>query len=321
MKIKNIIPLSFVLVAIAAGERTHELPEAKVTILAVDELHQPVAEVNVWLGFKDQHTMKDVNVRGQTDTKGLFSAEGGSDTVVGAMLTKGGYYWSSAPIPVFREVDKEKNCWLPWNPTVETVLRKTEKPVPVYGKAALIDIPATNVPCGYDLKAGDWIAPYGEGKTADFVMILDRQYENRNKFDVSVVLSFSNARDGIQETKLPEEYRYSAFKWPRSAPDTGYKTAFTTELEATLGKDYKSAASEDQNYFFRVRTVEQDGKIVSALYGKIRGGFQLDPMNSKTCLVKLAYYLNPTPLDRNMEFDLQRNMLTNAGQFENLREP
>ena len=76
-----------------------------------------------------------------------------------------------------------------------------------------------------------------------------------------------------------------------------------------------------QTYFFRVRTVKQNDRIVSALYGKIKEGFQLAPSNSKTCKVKLAYYLNPTSLDRNMEWDPQRNLLKGLSYEETPRDP
>jgi hypothetical protein len=105
------------------------------------------------------------------------------------------------------------------------------------------------------------------------------------------------------------------------APDTGYDVFLTTRLEAIPGKGYKGTASEKQAYFFRVRTVERDGKIVSALYGKIGGGLQLAPSNSKTCELYLAYYLNPTPLDRNIEFDLKKNLFKNLKDEEQPREP
>jgi hypothetical protein len=60
---------------------------------------------------------------------------------------------------------------------------------------------------------------------------------------------------------------------------------------------------------------------VSALYGKLWEGFQIGAENSNKCIVRLSYYLNPTPLDRNMEFDLKRNLLKNVGEFEEPRRP
>jgi hypothetical protein len=267
----------------------------------------------------DPITRNGVPISGLTDALGSFTAEGGSDSSIGARIQKSGYYSGGFPFEPFRDAKDAR--WQPWNPTYTAILRKIEKPVPFYGKTGWMEIPATNVLCGYDLEAGDWVAPHGKGKVADFIITLDRQFENRDKFNVSAVLSFSNPLDGIQEVKLPEEWRCCEFKWPRMAPETGYQPKLSARFGTEPGKGFFSTASDDQAHFFRVRTVEQDGKIVSALYGKIRGGIRLEGRETKTGSVAFTYYLNSTPLDRNMEFALKHNLLTNVGQFEGLREP
>lgn len=111
------------------------------------------------------------------------------------------------------------------------------------------------------------------------------------------------------------------FKWQREASETGYQPILTTHFARKPGSGFEKSASEEQNYFFRVRTVERDGRIVSALYGKIKGGLPLAPSNSKTCKIKLTYYLNPTSLDRNLEWDTQRNLLAGPTEVDTPREP
>jgi hypothetical protein len=60
-----------------------------------------------------------------------------------------------------------------------------------------------------------------------------------------------------------------------------------------------------------VRTVlDEMGNIKSAHYGKIYGDF-----------MQFKYYLNPTPNDRNIEFDPKRNLLKNLKAMEQVREP
>ncbi len=295
-------------------------PEAKVTVKVVDEARQPIPGAEVWFQFYEKETTGRVNVRGLTDSEGLFAGQGYSqDTKVGAKVTKEGYYWSSAPIPEFLRSQGGK--MQPWNPTVETLLRKIGNLSPLYAKSAWIEVPATNIPCGYDLELGDWVVPFGKGRTADFVFSLARQYENRDKFDVSVFLSFANPADGIQETAFDERWLTSTFRWLRQAPESGYQTNLVSKSVAVPGTAYTKSAKDDQAYYFRVRTVERGGHIVSSRYGKIRGGLKLSPSNSKTVKLYLTYYLNANALDRNMEFDLTRNLLKNIGQFESPREP
>jgi hypothetical protein len=62
---------------------------------------------------------------------------------------------------------------------------------------------------------------------------------------------------------------------------------------------------------FRVRTeLDQDGNVKSTLYGKIYGDF-----------MHFRYYLNPTPNDRNIEFDPKQNLIHNLQSFEQVRQP
>lgn len=78
---------------------------------------------------------------------------------------------------------------------------------------------------------------------------------------------------------------------------------------------------ENQKFYFRVRTVEKDGKIISALYGKLAAGFEMRIPNQQEVKIVLKYYLNPTPLDRNMEFDVKQNLFNNLKFDEQPRKP
>jgi hypothetical protein len=76
-----------------------------------------------------------------------------------------------------------------------------------------------------------------------------------------------------------------------------------------------SIQSKDKRYYFRTRTKVVNGKIVSGLYGKIRDQIRIDPKKKGGfCAVEFTYYLNPTPLDRNMEFDRKKNLFPNERQ-------
>ena len=77
------------------------------------------------------------------------------------------------------------------------------------------------------------------------------------------------------------------------------------------GQPSKNEHDPNRIYLFRVRTVEDhDGNIVSARYGKIYGDF-----------MQFSYYLNPTPNDRNIEFDPKQNLLGGLSALEQVRVP
>ena len=78
---------------------------------------------------------------------------------------------------------------------------------------------------------------------------------------------------------------------------------------------------EKQKFYFRVRTIEKDGKLVSAFYGKLSAGLEMLIPNQQEVRIVLNYFLNPTPLDRNMEFDLKQNLFKNLKFDEQPRKP
>jgi hypothetical protein len=67
----------------------------------------------------------------------------------------------------------------------------------------------------------------------------------------------------------------------------------------------------NRNFYFRVRTaLDHQGNVVSAQYGKIYGD-----------LAQFRYYLNPTPNDRNIEFDPKQNLVGGLQSFERVTSP
>jgi hypothetical protein len=321
MKSKIVLLLATTaILCFASDEPKWEQPTAKLTVRVVDEQGRPVPAAIVQIGFTEKPSPRDVSVKGTTDSHGEFTAEGHSDMRLFSDASKVGYYDSGCPAAKFTNFVNGK--WQPWENTVTTTLRPIVKPVAMYARSFReLEIPVTGKPCGYDLEASDWVSPWGKGKVADFIFTVDeRRYSGWRDFDVAVTLTFSNSLDGIQETKFPDIGRHSVFKWPREAPDTGYEPTFKARFTASE-KGYHSTTSEDQAYFFRVRTVEKDGKIVGALYGKISSGISIEPRETKTCKIAFTYYLNPTPLDRNMEFDLKKNLFKNLKDEEQPREP
>ncbi len=318
MKTKLFICLG-ALLAVAATVQQVGWPLAKLTVHVVGEQGEPIPGADVTISFREKLSDQNAWAVGKTDNEGNFTAEGHSDKRLSGFVRKAGGYEAGTGWVIFK--DPVLGKWQPWNPVVEIVLRPIGEPVPLYTKTGWFEIPAIGEPCGYDLDKGDWVIPHGNGLDSDLIFTLQRRYESRDDFEVAIELRFSNPLDGIQEIELPAIGRNSAFKWPRAAPETGYGRTLAVRFAHNPGVGFEKTASEDQAYFFRVRTKEQNGRIISALYGKIKGGLQLAPSNSKTCKIKLTYYLNPTSLDRNLEWDTKRNLLTGLSHEETPQLP
>ena len=298
--------------------------KARLTIRVLDEAKQPLPSTTVKLYFTTFSNGVPADIRqGLTDASGLFSGEGylWHKSDLGQSIERPGYYSGVCLTKFTGQTNNPSNRWLPWDATFSTILRPKINPIAMLAKSGWIEMPATNELCGYDLEKGDWVAPHGKGIVADLVFNLARRYISQEDFEVKLEVTFSNPLDGIQEIEMPEEGRNSTFRWPRNALETGYQPKINFNFGHLPDRWIMQSGRESQMFFFRVRTVERDGKIVSALYGKIKGGLELAPFDSKTSKVKLTYYLNPTSLDRNMEFDPQKNLFKNLPGMEQVKEP
>jgi len=168
------------------------------------------------------------------------------------------------------KINKILNRWEPWNPTITVKLRPKKDPVPMVHKNTQkkkLRIPVFDKLIGFDLEVGDWVAPYGKGKIADFVVKMNRRFKHSQDYDASLEISFSNKSDGIQLFVLPEKFTTSSYKFAYKAPLNQYKNKWIVEKHARLGS-FKS--SPNGSYIFRVRTkIDKKGKIISACYGRI----------------------------------------------------
>lgn len=301
---------------------TRLYPDAKMTVKVLNEAGAPVDNAEAGVGFTvDSGThvgSEEVAVHGITNKEGVFVASAKADRRVGFTVRKKGWYPSFGTYR-FKEIHGGR--WEPWNPIVVVILKPIINPEPMYARKLRVEIPLADAPVGFDLVESDWVAPHGRGKVADFVFSLSRRFDTWKDYYAEVKLTFSNKGDGIQTIPVPGQSA-SELKLPRLAPEQGYLPEFATSIgraPSTLGRDDGKAGL---SYFFRVRTLrDENGEIVSALYGKIDGDIRVDAINSKTALLLFDYYLNPQSKSRNLEFDPKRNLFTELKSTEQVTNP
>ncbi len=305
-KITSIVLL--VVTALIVHAQNATIPEWAMTVKVVDESDQPVANATVKVAWHiappPGESIAFTNVSGLTDTNGIFSVLERSGSIeVMCSAEKSGYYSAGGghEFAHFKENNPEK-----YHPKLTLLLQKIIKPIPMYAKSVNLVVPTFDKPVGFDLIVGDWIAPFGKGLNADILFAGHNESQSPGYFDYKLTVSFPNRGDGIQEFGTPTTESGaagSALNSAHQAPADGYKS------ESVLPKVSQRVAN--RNYYFRVRTVLDDqGKIITTHYGKIYGDF-----------MQFRYFLNPTPNDRDVEFDPKQNLLKGVKSFERVREP
>lgn len=283
-------------------------PEWKVTLKIVDDNGKPVADAKTVVGYGTNH------ITGLTDTNGIFFASHRDKSYsLGFLVTKDGYYLTRQTYDLgwAYQYNEAK-----WNPTKTIVLRKIGNPISMYAKRQEMKFPKLDEPVAFDLMTGDWVTPYGKGEHVDMFFTAHRKIINNREFNAQLTVTFPNKGDGIAVASS-EPAVGSEFKTSRTATKSGY--------EPTLVLDFSNSKRPDSvfGYFIRVRTeLDQDSNVKSALYGKIAGNFRFYAGTiAPTSGMGFDYYLNPTPNDRNVEFDPKKNMVRDLKPLEGVSEP
>ncbi len=299
--------LIFITINCACAQTKHDW---KVTLKVLDETGQPVANANASVSYYNNRMGASIN--GLTDTNGIFTAThpsyGGE---IGFAVEKAGYYAMRELYILGFTYDLVK-----WNPMKTIVLKKIGNPIPMYAKREEAKLQQEDKPMGFDLMAGDWVTPIGKGFHADMFFAVHRKIINNREYDCTLIVTFPNKGDGIIVAPS-EPDTGSEFRTSRTAAENGY----VPELDL----HYSNTNSPEAvfGYFIRVRTeLNPDGTIKSTLYGKIADNFRFYAGTiAPTSGMGFTYYLNPTPNDRNVEFNPKRNLIKDLNPLEQVKEP
>ncbi len=282
--------------------------QGQVTLRVTDSTGKPVEKAKLSVAFWGSDSSANAVVsEGQTDTNGLIVAAGKTIHSMNYTATKNGHYKTTGEYWFYR---RGENCvqdgrWQPWNPTNSVVLKEKRDPIAMYAKSVDAPVPVRDVPVGFDLEVGDWVAPHGAGKQADvyFTYKANAQDFWTGSYELTIVCS--NKMDGLVRTQKDAR---SEFLSAYEAPNDGYDSRVMLSLDRTKEKMLKKELFGAEEYLIlRVRTVlDYKGNIVSAWYGKVYGPIEFGV--GKEHHVRFSYYFNPTANDRNLEFDPNRNL-------------
>jgi hypothetical protein len=298
---------------LAFGQAHPGIYSWSITLKVADELGQPVDAAKVQVGY-----MQNKQMDGLTDSNGVFIATRADKSfALGFLITKEGYYSDYLHYELFTPGQfDEKKVNANRNATLPMILRRVGQPVSMYAKREETSLQQEDKPMGFDLSVGDWITPFGKGFHTDIFFAIHRKIIDSRQYDCILSVSFPNKGDGITVAP-PEVITDSEFKTSRTAMENGYQP------ELDLRYNNTNQPESVFGYFIRVRTeLDRDGKIQSALYGKISGNFRFYAGTvAPTSGMGFDYYVNPTPNDRNVEFDPKNNLVKDLKPIEAVKEP
>src|ERR1700726_1377006 len=159
-------PIQFICAIIASQSvgTAQPWPEAAVTVLVRSEEGVPMFNVSASVTF-DQPRLRTgtwgssavLSRDGKTNDIGAFYAAAASGNYVNTGANAPGYYTGHGTPVEFSKSENGK--WQPWNPTVNVILKKIVKPIPMYARHVEVQLPAIDAPGGFDLVECDWVSP------------------------------------------------------------------------------------------------------------------------------------------------------------------
>jgi hypothetical protein len=287
--------------------------DAKVTLHVVDQSGNDVMNADVSINFCCHSN--DKIILGKTDKTGCFTAGGRLAEEIIYSVNKEGYYRTRTK---FWIMDTYRRClqngrWIPWNPTFEVTLKEIRKPIPMIAKKFEFKLPEKAQTMGFDFLVGDWIPPHGKGITADMIYLYEEERKDRGNYDLKLSVAFLGTDNGCYVKSKDE---FSAFISDHEARLDNYSSNMMWRIYRKDGQYVTRERLTKSDYLvFRTRSrCDEKGNVIAAQYGKIYG--PLEGPDGLDRMVSFIYYFNPTPNDRNLEFDGKNNLLKEQSSRE-----
>jgi len=293
------------------GERGPDSPDvqaaqrngakAKVTLRVVDSRGNPVPDADVKVAFFHRGLYP---VDGKTDKNGFFTAKHMSGADVHFHASKEGYYRTYRNYWFYREGKPcaENGRWIPWNPTLEVVMKEKRNPIPLPMKTVSCFFPV-NTSVGFDCERAQLVAPYGMGAVSDLIVNVTGYYVAPTNYSFHLTLS-SNGGGYVRYKMDTYSRMWSVYEAPAFEEFHPVLAASITYKHDHLAEDTRF--KDDDYLVFCSRVSKGDGgEVRSSNYGKTHGGikFNIESTRTNTAAISLSYQFNTTPNDRNLESD------------------
>jgi hypothetical protein len=294
---------------------------SKFTLHVTDQDGKEVsdAEVEVLFTFNGR---KGNSLSGKTDIHGRFPVEDRTTGEPSFTVSKKGFYRTSSKFGVLKIGTRclQNGRWLPWDPTLEVTLKEIRNPIPMIVKKAKIVLPKKGSYFEYDFLVGDLVEPHGSGKRGDMAFMYKSERSRSSHYlDFTKELWIKAMAEG-EGLILKKKDGWSTLNSSHEAPDSGYLTNLMLRTDRTDTKILENIEINEDDYLIIRSRVEKNssGEIVSSKYGKFYGRIDYGSYDKNPDIgaVNILYYFNPTPNDRNLEFDGKNNLLKEQSSRE-----
>lgn len=269
----------------------------------VNEIGKPVANANVRVVLAKRDT--ECSLLGVTDEYGTYVIDGlTTGNYVQLSVDKQGYYsswkkWSFIDMGSEHVVKDGK--WQPYGGEVRITLRRILNCGTLVVHNKIIDVPATNVWFGFDMKAQSLVRPYGSGEISDIEIYVgwDGLPAWESKCCNAKMRFVSPTCGGYYVANILE----SKFPYPYHAEKTKAFQVKEVAIVERAGDPHQTNIPfcKGSSMVTRTRSIlDAKGAVKVANYGCIRR-FEVGPSRRGVALLRLSYVFNPTPNDTNLE--------------------
>lgn len=289
-------------------------PRVSLDVYVVDEQGEAVVDASVSVVFPARIASKGKQFSKLSDQSGSARFSGRSLLSLPVIVQKEGYYISSQDVWT---MDKKGKKYVYSDRQVTIVLREITNPVEMLYYRFKNKIGVSNEPRGFDLVANDWVSPWGKGSVSDIIFNIKGYYNSYEDRDSTMDMLFSGDNNGIVSYK---PHNQSGFKSPYIAPSSGYvkEISFRKKLEVSSDPTGKTSretidrindSEVERSYMFRIRSISDDqGEVISALYGKIYGTIDYGGARKQgTFISGFEVYVNISSESQSLEQKLERN--------------
>ena len=251
---------------------------AKIVLKILNEEGTPIsgADIDVFMGMNFR--AKGYSVVGRTDTNGIFVVKGKTcGNEINVKVSKSGFYRSSKTfkfVEMGREHEVIDGRWQPYGVVEKIVLRDIRNPIEMpkelFWKFKYTD--TINTWIGYDIKANDFVAPYGNGKVSDFEVYIDWDRAWLPTYrGMAVKIRFTEPFGGYYAYDVSAD---SEFNGPYAALPDSVRMTSAEFSERVLANGEREQKCFDSSKCWVVRSrckVSPEGRLIAAIYSVIYG--------------------------------------------------